>query len=74
MCGGENCEKDSFSGIRACMGIVSFLNWFVLRYLDSHFFALCVESKPKGCHHTRTFGPIAIIGLDDDDDGDDDHY
>ena len=76
MCGGENCEKDSFSGIRACMGIVSFLNWFVLRYLDSRLFALRVESKPKGCNHTRTlwtFGPIAVEGFDDVDDGDDHH-
>ena len=66
MCGGEKCEKDSFSGIRACMGIVAFLNWLVLRHVDSRFSPSVSNQNQKGATILGPFGPIP---LDDDDDG-----
>ena len=53
------------------MGIVSFLDWLVLRYLDVSFSPSASNQNQKDATILGPFGPIAIGGLDDDDDGDD---
>lgn len=54
------------------MGIVVFLNWLVLQYLDSRFSPSVSNQNQKDATILGLFGPIDIGGLDNDDG--DDHY